>query len=261
MTPSSTIFHASRTLRPLVLAMVALALAAPATPALASPLDWLTGGQVSGSGQLQKQRRPLEHFDAVALNFPANVELRLGDNESVSIETDANILPMLETVVENGTLKIRSSKRNLHPTKLKIVVQAKKVTSLSVGGSGSLQADALHGGTLRFDVGGSGTIDVGQLDGKDVVVAIGGSGNFKAGGVAEHFSVSIGGSGNVDASRLGAAEVQVSIGGSGKAMVWARQSLQASIAGSGDVHYYGDPQVSRSVQGSGQVKRLGAAPQ
>ncbi len=240
----------------------ALACVVAAAPVAAAPPDWLGAGTVNGSGAVRTQTRAVAHFDALALSLPGTVELRLGDQESVTIETDGNLLPLIETVVENGTLKIRPEKRRamLAPTVLKIVVQAKSVQRLSVGGSGSIRAAELRAPKLQFEVGGSGSIDIRQLRSEAVAVSIGGSGDFTAAGSTEQLTLAIGGSGNVAAGKLNARAVHASIGGSGQAVVWARQSLEASIAGSGGIDYYGDPQVSRSVLGSGQVKRLGAAP-
>ena len=260
---TTTIFHRRRATAALLLGASAFAMAAPAVPALASPLDWMSGSSIKGSGKLQKQAREVGNFNGVALNVPGNVELRIGNTEGITIETDDNILPLIETVVENGTLRIRSTKRNsnFRQTALTIVVHARQVERVSVGGSGTINADGLRGEKLRFDVGGSGSINAGKLDARSVSVAIGGSGNFKAGGKTEQLSASIGGSGNIAAGRLAASNVQVSIGGSGEAEVWAKDNLAISIGGSGEVSYYGDPQISRSMQRSSSIKRLGTSPQ
>lgn len=259
----STIFHRRRAGTVLLLAASVLALSTPPAPAAASPLDWVSGSSIKGSGKLQKQTREVGNFNGVALNVPGNVELRLGNTEGITIEADDNILPLIETAVENGTLRIRPAKRNsnFHQTTLNIVVHARQVERVSVGGSGSINADGLRGEKLRFDVGGSGSINAGKLDARSVSVAIGGSGNFTASGKAEQVSASIGGSGNITAGRLAANDVQVSIGGSGEAEVWARDNLNISIGGSGEVSYYGDPHVSKSMQRSSSIKRLGTSPQ
>ena len=250
-----------RPLRHLVLAAGALALIAPTAPALAGSFSW-PGNKVSGSGSLQKQTRALAHFDAVELGLPGHVEVRLGENESVSVETDDNLLPLIDTSVEDGVLKIRTAQPNatLAPSALRFVVQAKNIERLKVGGSGSISAPGLRGAKLEFAVGGSGSIEAPRLQAKAVAVAIGGSGNFKADGATDQLKIAIGGSGGIDAGRLAADQVKAAIGGSGTAVVWARQTLKASIGGSGDIEYYGDPQLSNSAHGSGKVRRIGAAP-
>ena len=241
MTP--TLFQPRHARATTALLLAVCALAIPAAPALASPLDWISGNSIQGSGKLQKQTREVGSFHGVALNVPGTVELRIGNTDSVTIEADDNILPLIETAVENGTLRIRPAKRNANfrQSSLTIVIQARQVERISVGGSGNVTATGLRAEKLRFDVGGSGSINARDLDSRAVAVAIGGSGNIQAG-------------------RLAAREVQVSIGGSGEAQVWAKDDLSISIGGSGEVSYYGDPRISRSMQRSSSIKRLGAAP-
>ncbi|MES2321672.1 MAG: head GIN domain-containing protein [Pseudomonadota bacterium] len=245
------------------LAISTLACGLPASQAVASPLDWFSGEKVQGNGNIKKQSRELAHFTGISMSLPAAVELRIGNTEGITIETDDNLLPLIETVIENGTLKVRASKRNmnLQPRTLKIVIHAKEVERVSLGGSGSIESDALKGGKMKFDLGGSGTINIKNIEGESISVTVGGSGTFKTGGgSATNLSVTIGGSGDVDLGRVKASEASVSVAGSGEAVIWASNSLSVTIAGSGDVNYYGDPKLSQSVVGSGGARRLAAKP-
>lgn len=253
----------STTLRHIVLAAsVALGGAALTTPAVAGPLDWVGGERIQGNGVIKKQSRELPHFTGVSFSLPGNVELRIGNSENITIETDDNLLPQIETVVEKGVLQIRPAKRNmsLNSRHMKIWLNAQTVESLSLGGSGSIDSDALRAKKLQVTLGGSGSISVKGMEAETVSVGLGGSGNFKSGtGNAVSMSVNIGGSGDVDVGQVRSREASVSVAGSGEATVWATSELSVTIAGSGDVNYYGDPKVSRSVIGSGSTRRLGSA--
>ncbi|MFA9217230.1 MAG: head GIN domain-containing protein [Sphingomonadaceae bacterium] len=247
-------------LRPLGALLLATTLAC-LVPAHAAPLSWGHGEHVQGNGTLSRQNRELGHFTALSTSLGGHVEIRLGKTESISIETDDNLLPLIETVIENGTLRIRQVRKDLQlePRSLKIVVQAKDMERIAVAGSGTVVAERLQAPKLGFDIGGSGAIQVRNLEAQAVAISLGGSGELKASGKAEQVQVSIGGSGKVQAGQLQARDVMVSIGGSGQATVAARTSLNVSVAGSGDVAYYGDPQITKSILGSGALKRLGAA--
>ena len=247
------------TLRHIALAAAVVTCALPATQALASPLDWVAGERVQGNGAIKKQTRTAANFTGVSLSLPGDVELRMGNTEGVTIETDDNLLPLIETVVEKGVLKLRPTKRNtnMQTKHMKIVVTAKSIDNLSVGGSGSITADAVRGNKLNFAVGGSGSIEVKGMDGGDAAVSLGGSGDFKSGpGAVATLSVNIGGSGDVDVGQVKSRDASVSVAGSGEATVWATDRLGVSIAGSGDVNYYGEPKISRSIVGSGNVEKM-----
>ena len=258
--PTTTSTRASLAHR--ILAAGALALLLPATAVPAAPADWLAGKTVRGNGLVKQETRTPGHFDAVELSLAGNLELRLGDSESVTILADENVLPLIETVLENGSLKIRTNARNgnIALSRLKIVVQARNIERLVVGGSGSIEAASLRAPRLQIDIGGSGSVTVGNVACDALAVSIGGSGNFKGAGHAATLSVAIDGSGSVQAGQLSANDVHVNSAGSGQAVVWARRTLSVSLAGSGGVDYYGDPQVSTSAHGSGGVRRIGAAP-
>lgn len=249
--------------RTLLAACLAAGAMTVAAHSVAGP--WSFGGeQVQGSGRIVKQERRVGNFNGLSLSLPGHVELRIGNTESVTIEADDNLLPLLETVVEDGTLEIRPARRNLNfrSKSIRVVVQARSIERLALGGSGSIDADALRARRLRVDIGGSGSVNLKGVESEALSVAIGGSGDLKGGpGKVGTLSVSIGGSGDVDLGRVQATSAKVSVAGSGEATVWPRNELSVSIAGSGDVNYYGDPKVSTSSVGSGDVRRIGAAPQ
>lgn len=248
--------------RKALFAATAIALALPAAGALAGS-SWFGGDEVKGNGITKSQARQVANFTGVKLSLPATTEVRLGATEGITIETDDNLLPMIETVVERGVLKVRPTRDNLNlrSRSMKIVVTAKNIDQLSLDGSGSITTGALRAPRISLAVGGSGTITVASVDAERVSVAVGGSGDIKVGGgQAERLAVTIGGSGDVNAGGLKVTDAGITVGGSGTSTVWATSRLSYTIAGSGDIRYYGDPRISSTVVGSGDAERLGAAP-
>lgn len=238
---------------------VAAAVAMPAAPALAG--IW-GNNNIEGNGRIKTETRSVSGFHGVSMSLPGSVEVRIGNTESISIETDDNLLPLIETVVENGTLKIRSNKKNtgFDSKHMKLVVQAKSLDKLALGGSGTITADSLRGPKISVDLGGSGDIAIKNIDTDSLDIDLGGSGELKAAnGRANKLSLSIAGSGNVDLGRLQSLSAKASIAGSGDATINVRDALDVSIVGSGNVNYYGDPKLNRSVMGSGSATRMGAA--
>ncbi|MDP2369953.1 head GIN domain-containing protein [Rhodoferax sp.] len=224
--------------------------------------DWTPGTRVTGSGQVTKVQRQVSGFKGIALELPASVEVVQGESEGVLIETDDNIAPLIETVVENEQLKIRMAQRftAIKPKTLRFTIHARLVESLAVSGSGNIRAAKLKSSSLTTRISGSGDIHIDSLDVDSLSVSITGNGDFFAGGRADSVRSSIAGSGDLKTSTLAAKHVKLSIAGSGNAQVWASQALTVSIAGSGDVGYYGDASVSQSVAGSGRIKKLGNTP-
>lgn len=234
-----------------------------ALPQSASAWDWNWGGNsVKGSGIVKTEKRDVTGFNSISVSIPANVTIVQGDSEAVLVEGDDNILPLIETVIEDRGLKIRFKEKNqsVSTSSLKLTVNAKSVEGVTVAGSGDVSAARLRSTTLKARISGSGNLNIGNLDADSVTVSVAGSGNFAAAGKAKHVDTRIAGSGDMKIGKLEANTVKVSVAGSGDATVWAKESLTVSVAGSGDVKYYGDAKVSQSVAGSGSVRRLGTTP-
>ena len=236
-------------------ALVALALSFITAPSFAET--------VRGNGVMKSEARPVSGFTSIGLAIGAAVEVKLGTTEGVTIQADENLLPLIETSVRHGTLEIKAVRDHLSlsSNSIRIVVQAKSIDGLAIGGSGSIMAEQLRAVKMKLDIGGSGSIDVRRLDTEAVEVAIGGSGDVKLAGTAKKLDASIAGSGDVVAPNFVVDKAEITVAGSGDATLGVRNKLDVTIAGAGAIGYYGDPQVSRTVLGVGAIKRLGALPQ
>lgn len=242
--------------------VVLLAGALHTSQAHAWTFHWSSEPAVAGSGNVASSTRVVTGFQGISVSVPGNVKVVQGDAEGLVIRTDDNIAPLIETVVEGSTLRIRFAKRaqSVRAKQLDITVFAKNVSALTIEGSGAIQTDKLKSDKLKASVEGSGDMVLSGLDVNQLDVSVAGSGDVQGDGKAETMTTSIAGSGDVRLGNVMAKSSKVSIAGSGSAQVWAIEKLKVGIAGSGDVRYYGDATVSSSIAGSGNVQRLGAAP-
>jgi hypothetical protein len=249
---------------PLPACFVGALLLAVALSLLPAPSDAQAFGaeRVTGSGVAKTESRNVIGFRGIVLGVTASVEVRQGAVEGITLTGDDNIVPLVETVVEDGTLKIRwVRKGNFSPaySSLSIVIDAKNVDSLTVGGAGHVRAAKLASSRLKVTIGGSGDVALPALDVDTFSITIGGSGTLSAAGRADVLEATLAGSGALSAPKLDARRARVTMQGSGRADVWAQESLDATIAGSGEIVYRGRPQVHQTVVGSGTVVRAADA--
>ncbi|HTP00614.1 MAG TPA: head GIN domain-containing protein [Anaerolineales bacterium] len=217
--------------RKVLFGMTALVLAALACQTLTSGMS-----QVVGSGHAASETRTVPAFDSVELAGSADVNIILADSPSVNVEADDNILPLVETVVNNGKLVIRTKPlTNIVPTnKIVVTIAMKSLKDLTLSGSGN--------------------INVGAMTGPELTVDVSGSGNVTVEGTVDNLTVDLSGSGNVNANNLKAKSAKVGVSGSGDVKVNVSDTLDASISGSGNIRYEGNPaQVNKSVTGSGTI--------
>ena len=214
--------------------------------------------EVVGSGVARTETRNLSGFHGLALSIDARLELNQDGSEGLTITGDDNIVPLVETVVEDGTLNIRW-KRGIGSTSyndIAIVVHAKSVEALAIAGSGEIRAKTLKAGNLRLSLAGSGRAAMDALNADSANVSIEGSGSIAAAGRIGLLDASIAGSGRLSAAKLESQKARIAVAGSGRATVWTVQALDASVLGSGTVRYYGNPRVHSAVAGSGTVRQL-----
>jgi len=213
---------------------------------------------VTGSGHVIKETRNVADFDRVSVGGSGKLIVQQGDEESLTIETDDNLLPLIESSVSGRELRLGPQSVNIKPTGT--IVYNLKVKNLNaVSLSGSLEAEAAQIKTDSFSVqvSGSGKVNIGRLEAGKLDIQVSGSGNIGLAGKVNEQRIGISGSGDYRAADLESAQASADISGSGTLVVWARDSLNAGVSGSGEISYYGNPKVDTQVSGSGHVRRLG----
>jgi hypothetical protein len=211
---------------------------------------------VHGSGNVHIEDRQVSGFDGVSVSGGGELILTQGDEEALTIETDDNLLPLIQSEVRNGRLSIGPRNVNLRPTKsVRYQLKLKKLNDLELSGSVRVEADHIQTERLALSISGSGNMNVAHLETQVLSTHISGSGSTSASGRAETQDIHISGSGDHHASDLKSSKAVASISGSGHASLWVTETLTAHISGSGSVEYRGDARVNSHLSGSGKVRR------
>lgn len=236
---------------------------------------------VRGSGVMKTETVPVTGFSSINLAGSGKLIIEQTGTESLTIDAEDNILPLLDSTVTNKQLVLGSKPNTSFATTKDIVYHVTVIDlgqvivsgsgdasaaaiktdafSLEVGGSGNISIDKLEVGTQAvFKIGGSGEAKLGDLQAQNISVNIAGSGSVKvAAGSAPNQLVSVSGSGNYEAEALKSDAVQINVSGSGNATVYADKTLDVLISGSGSVNYVGNAIVTQSKTGSGSVNKKG----
>ncbi len=221
----------------------------------------LAVGAAASSVGVASEVRPISDFQAVSLHGAIDLVIRQGKQEGVEVMAEADLLALLQTVVETGpqgkTLVVRwkrGERIRSHKTS-RVVVTVVRLESLALEGAGDARIEGLTTPRLSLSVSGSGDVQVQSLVSDELAIRIAGCGDVTAQGRAQRLRVSIAGSGDVRTDDLVADDVEVSIAGSGDATVQAQKTLVAKVAGSGDVRYRGNANLKSFIAGSGSVSK------
>jgi len=204
------------------------------------------------------QPREVPAFQGVTLNTRALVVIRQGAQDSVLVEADGQVAPLISTRVENDTLVVKDLRA--YTSAARVIVTARDLRSLGAGGSVAVLAEGLSLPALSLTLGGSSNLILRAVAVRKLDLALGGSSAVKADGQVDDLSAALGGSSALHASALGARTVSLTAGGSAQAVVWALRSMSAAVGGSSSVGYYSEADASVSSGSSATVRRLGAAP-
>ena len=206
-----------------------------------------------------QQTREVSGFNSLASSGSFDVHVNINGTESLKISASPDIINEIETVVEDGTLKIKF-KNNFHHDgdygPVNVYVTAKSLSSLANAGSGSIKVEgAITGSNVSVSVSGSGNIESSIKSG-NLHASIAGSGSIMLKGTADDAKVNISGSGELKGRELKTNSVSASIAGSGSAYVSADKTVSAHIVGSGNLIYSGNATVTDSkTVGSGGVSK------
>ena len=234
---------------------------------------------IVGSGDVVTQIFGVSDFDRVALEGFGSVFIEQGQTESLSVQTDDNIMPLLAIHVQGRELRLGiKTGYSVNPSdSITFNVKVKELNAVRLDGSGTIDIGPIQSGRMGVSLQGSGDIEIRGLKADDLSIDLNGSGNItiddisvqstdtslqgsgdiKLRGKAETQKVTVNGSGTYQAGDLETSRTDVSIPGSANVTVWVREQLTARVNGSGDIRYYGQPGIDQSGSGSGNLISLG----
>jgi hypothetical protein len=195
-----------------------------------------------GSGVVVNETREVSDFNAVAFTGIGTLYITVGDDESLEIEAEDNIISRIVTEVRGDRLEISFDSdrwetliRPTEPIRYFLTVQSLKEVNLS----------------------GLGDVQIEELQADRLVLTLSGAGRVKATGEADQLEINVTGAGSFDGADLVSERIDVNLSGAGSATVWATEFLDVNISGLGNVRYYDDPEIRETVTGLGSMEKLG----
>lgn len=209
---------------------------------------------LEGNGIPATEIRGASGFDEIASSGDFDVTVVPGNNYSVEVTAESNLLSYIETDVVGHTLKIRTrglySLRDHHP--IEIYITTPVLNGLTLSGSGIIRTDSFLSDDFRLTLSGSGDIDA-MISTDQLRANVSGSGTIFLEGDAFESECVISGSGKIKSYNFLQSHCNAAISGSGDMYVNVSNTMEASISGSGRVYYINHPVVHTSISGSGRV--------
>ena len=188
---------------------------------------------IVGNGLSVQRTYACKQFHTLLSDQSMDITWGQGDEPSVVIEGDENIVNSMQVSVMGATLKIQSPKSFVSQSALRAYVTSPSMRQAKLSGSGDLEVFGCHGDEFIVDAQGSGDITV--------------SGSVK------RLILKLSGSGDVGAAGCDAESVQVSMNGSGDVNVSCSGSVTGSMNGAGDLTVSGNAIINVRNDGAGEI--------
>jgi len=189
---------------------------------------------IQGDGVITTEDRPISEFSKLVVTGGYEIEWSSG-KPALTISSDQNLLPLVETVVSGNTLQI-DSKEELVPTKgIKIILSSATLADVQLTGGISFKASQITGQDLKLESTGASEISVD--------------------GSVTNLEVNLTGASKLNAKSLQTQNATLSLIGASEADVTVTDSLKASVTGAGSLTYSGNPKsVEKNITGAGTIQ-------
>lgn len=226
---------------------------------LISSILFISCASVSGNGKIRDENREISNIYEVRTSGSIDVEIRSGNNYSLKVQDDENLLPYVITEVDDGVLNVHyKDGYSILRDHAKVIITAPTLEKLSSSGSADITSVGIIKNSNQIEINTSGSGDINaQVDAPSIRVSGSGSGNITLSGRTKDFDCKISGSGDVKCANLKSENADVHVAGSSDVHVFASVTLKVSVTGSGDVYYGGNPSSPEiHITGSGTVQAV-----
>ncbi|MEO1136295.1 MAG: head GIN domain-containing protein [Pseudomonadota bacterium] len=195
----------------------------------------IAGGASADDDTVRSETLDLVGFDRIKIAGVYELDVRVGDDFSITLTGPAYEMDRVEASVENGALVLdqRRKNRNMRNRNtrdgVEAVITMPSLTALNV--SGVVDGSVAGVDADNFDLNVSGVGDI-NIDGECGVL------DAKVSGV-----------GDLNARNLECREAEIRVSGVGSASVFASDEIDAKISGMGDIDVYGSPEQVRKNSG------------
>ncbi len=186
-----------------------------------------------GDGPVQKESRPVDTFTRVVISSGIHLTVTIGPAGELEVRAPANILPIITTEVEAGTLTIASSKSFIVAQPVEVAVATPSIEAVTQSGGSAV---ALEG-----------------LDGERLAIDLSGGSHVGAGGTVKDLTLTASGGSRADLGDLATATAALDVSGGSNVTVLASEHVGGSASGGSHVTVLGQATTDIAATGGAEV--------
>jgi len=210
----------------------------------------------NGSGNVIKEVRKVSTFNAIDAGSAFEIIIEKGDNQSLIIKTDDNIMPKIITRVSDGELKI-STKGNINNTSMmKVFITMKELISVDLSGAATLNSESRwETDRMNLELSGASTSEL-KIKCAKLDLDISGAATSILSGYATKIDGEISGASSLKAYDLEIEHATVDCSGAASAKIFVSKSINGEASGAASIYYKGNPKkIDIRTSGAGSIKK------
>jgi hypothetical protein len=192
-------------------------------------------GGVQGSGKAKTETRPIGDFHKIEFGGAIASEVKVGPKASLTITTDDNLLPLIESRVENGTLIIEQKGSTSTNLGTHVVITVPSLDSVEISGASKMTATGLA--ASKFEA---------QLSGAS---------KFEATGHADELKIDASGASRVDLGSIAVKTAEVDASGASNIVLKASDKVTGNLSGASNLKVSGGAKVKVDTSGASNVSQ------
>jgi hypothetical protein len=191
---------------------------------------------IKGSGTSKTEQRNVTGFKEIEAGGAVNLEVDAGNEFSVSVEADDNLLQYIKTEVSGNTLKIYSEGKISPTAKLNIKISMPSLEGLDV--SGASEAKIVNARADSLELKASGASEVNIV------------------GETNELTAEASGASEINAENLRTESAVVNASGASSAIVSAADNLEVEASGASKIYYTGEPKnIKQNASGASSINK------
>lgn len=206
-----------------------------------------------------KEERNLPEFNKINIRTLGEINLKVGEERTIRIETHADIINDIsyEIVDQELVISYRSSRRNQNIRTLNITVTAEDYQKISLNEVAEIKVDnPINTTNLEINQRDVGSVKLAEVNVENLVLNLNDVGNISIkGGTAKRGVLTLDGVGNIKTFGVTYETCKATLNDVGSIEVTVEESLDAVIRGVGNILYKGNPLVSKTERGTGKVTK------
>jgi len=213
---------------------------------------------VIGSGNIEREERAVIDFNRVLVGSDIELEIEQGENESIIIEAEENIIPLISTEVKDGELIVKFNRSSIiinksKPPKIYIIVT--DLDEIKLLDDAKVSCNYLESEVLKIYLE-TGSSTFLNIDANELYVFASSGSMVSISGKVEKQNIYLKNDVYYLAEDLKSNKCEAQIGNRTNATVNVSNNITAEISSSGNLTYIGNPEIVKKVSFGGSITKV-----